>query len=120
MDYFKFCLLDFDKHELRQKLIRNHQLKVIKKIDDKITGHKQDDRGSEYVPKNREIHKFMQAVNNQSHTEDYLSKKRSIMASHKGIKQASDNLNDHAYGKRQTQTEDKIHELLKYHFVKPQ
>jgi hypothetical protein len=42
------------------------------------------------------------------------------MASFKGIKQASDNSNDHAYGKRQTQSDDKIHELLKYHFVKPQ
>jgi Ca2+-binding EF-hand superfamily protein len=27
IDYFKFCLLDFDKHDLRHQLMRDFQLK---------------------------------------------------------------------------------------------
>ena len=31
IDYFKFCLLDVDKHDMRQQLINDYQLSVVKK-----------------------------------------------------------------------------------------
>lgn len=31
MDYFKFCLLDFDKYEIREKLKNDYELAQVRK-----------------------------------------------------------------------------------------
>lgn len=68
MDYFKFCLLDFDKHELRQKLIRDYQLSLVRKNQqDKSVYHKNNEdlnpqEDLTLFPKNKEMIRFLSSV----------------------------------------------------------
>ena len=67
--YFKFCLLDYDKVELREKLIRDHQLETVRKQsqnEDKSAFKKYTDGGQlnlRYLdgnmPKNKDVNNFI-------------------------------------------------------------
>lgn len=72
IDYFKFCLLDYDKVELREKLIRDHQLETVRKQslnEDKSAFKKYTDGGQlnlRYLdgnmPKNKDVNNFINQV----------------------------------------------------------
>jgi hypothetical protein len=64
MDYFKFCLLDFDKHELRQKLKRDYQLSLVVNIHQDKSVYEKNNIVEAKIenfnePKNKEINKFL-------------------------------------------------------------
>jgi hypothetical protein len=71
MDYFKFCLLDVDKHDLRQKLKRDYELSLVvdahqeKSIYDKNNSNTSEAKlefDDFNLPKNKEMNKFLQVV----------------------------------------------------------
>ena len=63
IDYFKFCLLDYDKEALREELIREYELKQLLQDQDGATKIKDDEitgKDVATIPKNKEGTQFMQ------------------------------------------------------------
>ena len=103
IDYFKFCLLDYDKVELREKLqTENKDYNMLQQRSNKMFAEKQDTENTrnqdQYYPKNKHQERFLEAVENKNKGRKYLEKKMMIDANFKGLKYARDLPIDHVYG----------------------
>ena len=83
IDYFKFCLLDYQKEQQRARLIGHyHNPKHEKVNEDQKHARFMDGR----VPKNKDQKKFLEECYTMQRSKVYLEKKNLIKANHKQLK----------------------------------
>ena len=124
VDFFKFCLLDYDKAALREKLISDYENDLMTKESSSVYSHNirferktksvsGDDNG-EYVghsenlfharfrdgkiPKNKDPKGFTADVQESTQAKMYLSHKRKMEDAYNGLKVAHDLPVEHIYG----------------------
>lgn len=108
IDYFKFCLLDYDKEALRQRLTLQHQTqnkseKSTKSKDESGVNPRYRDGN---MPKNKDPKRFIEECQTQNLTRTFLKQKLSIKSTHEEIKCAKDLPNDHVFGVLRTEAHD--------------
>lgn len=107
IDYFKFCLLDFEKNEMREKLkegnggfgatAAGHKVDKIFGFEEILeNGHPIFRDG--LIPKNKNPIAFTDAINCKSKTRKFLETKKMIEAYQCGLKFARDLPNGHIFG----------------------
>lgn len=95
IDYFKFCLLDYQKEQQRARLIGHyHNPKFDKGKSEKKHARFMDGR----VPKNKDQRKFLEDCYTMQRAKVYLDKKNQIKANHNQLKCAQNLPNDHVFG----------------------
>ena len=66
IDFFKFCLLDYNKVALREKLIQQHQLSLVSKSEQSQVYNKNkkinNTKSLDAANKNKDVNKFMESV----------------------------------------------------------
>ena len=82
LDYFKFCLLDYDKVYQRDSLQKKYELQ---KVADQVGKHDFNDKNEAKfedgnVPKNKDVNKFISAVRTKTFKQELLDKKEVINA----------------------------------------
>ena len=103
IDYFKFCLLDYDKASMREKLNHEFNLQKLRSQDEQKQKYTQDNKVNlRYqdgnLPKNKDTNLFLSSVQQKSFQREFLEKKDTINANFQGIKTSGDMPNDHTYG----------------------
>lgn len=78
IDYFKFCLLDYDKEQIRNRLLLQQRKPLL--LKDKKEGHARFMDGR--LPKNKDQQKFLEECGDYNRAKIYLDKKNKIKSNH--------------------------------------
>ena len=112
IDYFKFCLLDYDKEQLRQKLSEGQTVSSgMFRTSSKSSGvHQRYPDG--VVPKNKDPSSFVANIQEGLRTQTYLDKKREIRSINDGFVYAKDLPNDHVFGVKTVKSPEKMKSIM--------
>lgn len=117
IDYFKFCLLDVNKTELRANLAQEHQLSLLNPGQESQRHSRTRNYSLTNVTKNKELNKFMQEMKSKSFQQVFLDSKLRLNAQCSGRRQVSDLPLNFAYGVKTVQQAEKFDDLIQNRFT---